>query len=922
MLARYTSTAGGLFKLSPARKSLLLRPSVITPLRSLPLYRFNGTIASQADAEKPAKAVDGSSVEHPSRDEATSIPDAEKSDDVEKTTGVIEQEDPRQGLVYYDRIYPFLFRVWWLRQAANLLLQRTKDNVVAAIKEQSIPEGLAVKIDKFLPREKDGGVFLSYTVTDPALTVDKADEKMLEMLNANAKRSWFNMFQKMRMFPVKGTPWLEDLRRTSTNKLKVEFEGADLSQEALYLLFRRYGPIIDIVPPAPGTKDIPRSAIVIFSHFRDAATARNCVNGVKLGETKVHILYQAYDHRNIIASWVMDHPRIVIPILVALLAGLAVIIFEPIRTFFIRKKICGKAAFDDYKIVRQLRRAWRQSWGFLGDVTGGMVGSSSGRRYGQDQEAEHLWDDRAKSADTLKQWVNEGVNTFIVVNGPRGSGKQNLVMDHALPGRANVFSIDCDQLIKSRSDSQFLTNASKVLGYFPVFPWMNSVAMFMDTIAQGLTGQKTGFAESDETQFKNMLTTAAIAITQTALENKKSVLEKTAAAEKSVGVDSVVAASQDGNENASVMSDETFLQLHPEERPVVVIKHFLGRSETRRWVYSQIAEWAGSLVTSNVAHVIFITADVSYDKILSNQLPNQVFKKLTIGDANKESAKDYILKQCAEQEKLVDRALKEQQNQEDDSEQPEKVSENLHRISFDGDELDRALDPLGGRMTDLQSFSRRLKSGEQPLSAVLDMIDQSCVEIVQMYLLKESPEWTRDQVWTLIKSLAGVGLKHRTEKDKARMSRNDLLLDIDTDASVPLGVLIQNANFKTLDQQKAIRALERAEMITTMSKNGRLTSIKSGRPIYLAAFTALLCDKGLSAYVESSMLEGAMAKEDAKIGKYEEELERLNKVGSNWRTKDRVNYISDKLYESQKKLMEMETRLNEQKAILATIPTK
>lgn len=921
MLARYKGPAGSLFKLSTARSKLILRQPGIASASRLALCRFNGTVASPPEAEKSAKTVDGSSVEHPSKDEATSIPEAEKSDDVEKTTGVIEQEDPRQGLVYYDRVYPFLFRVWWLRQAANLLLQRTKDNVVTAIKEQSIPDSLPVKIDKFLPREKDGGVFLSYTVVDPTLSVEKADEQMLEKLNANARRSWFNMFQKMRMFPVKGTPWLEDLRRTSTNKLKVEFEGPDLSQEALYLLFRRYGPIIDIIPPAPGSKDIPRSAIVAFSHFRDAATARNCVNGVKLGETKVHILYQPYDHRNIIASWIMDHPRIVIPILVALLAGLAVIIFEPIRTFFIRKKICGKAAFDDYKIVRQLRKAWRESWGFLGDVTGGMVG----RRYGEDAEAEHLWDDRAKSAEVLKQWVNEGVNTFIVVNGPRGSGKQNLVMDHALRGRANVLSIDCDQLIKSRSDSQFLSNASKVLGYFPVFPWMNSVAMFMDTIVQGLTGQKTGFAESDETQFKNMLTTAAIAITQTALENKRSVLEKTAIAEKSVGADSIIAASQDGgNDNGASMSDETFLQLHPEERPVIVIKHFLGRSENRRWVYSQIAEWAASLVTSNVAHVIFITADVSYDKILSNQLPNQVFKKLTIGDANKESARDYILKQCAEQEKLVDRALKEQQDSENEvvGDQTEKVSESLHHISFDDAELDKALDPLGGRMTDLQAFSRRLKSGEQPLSAVLDMIDQSCVEIVQMYLLKESSEWTRDQVWTLIKSLAGVGLKHRSEKERARMSRSEILLDIDTDAAVPLGVLIQNGNFKTLEQQKAITALERAEMITTMSKNGRLTSIKSGRPIYLAAFTALLCDKGLSAYVESSMLEGAMAKEDAKIAKYEEELERLNNVGSNWRTKDRINYVGDKLYESQKKLMAMETKLNEQRTILATISTK
>jgi len=37
---------------------------------------------------------------------------------------------------------------------------------------------------------------------------------------------------------VKGKQWTEDMNRFPSNRLRVEFDGADVSQEMLYTLFR------------------------------------------------------------------------------------------------------------------------------------------------------------------------------------------------------------------------------------------------------------------------------------------------------------------------------------------------------------------------------------------------------------------------------------------------------------------------------------------------------------------------------------------------------------------------------------------------------------------------------------------------------------------------------------------------------------
>lgn len=132
------------------------------------------------------------------------------------------------------------------------------------------------------------------------------------------------------------------------------------------------------------------------------------------------------------------------------------------------------------------------------------------------------------------------------------------------------------------------------------------------------------------------------------------------------------------------------------------MNQFARRADVRLndFVYPLLAEWASGLVQNNIAHVIILTADIGSVQLLNDALPNQVFKDISLSDASMTSSKQYV---CD--------ALK----------------------IKDTGPLDACLKPLGGRMLDLQSFIRRLKSGESPEQAVHEMITQAAELITTFF---------------------------------------------------------------------------------------------------------------------------------------------------------------------------------------------
>lgn len=288
-----------------------------------------------------------------------------------------------------------------------------------------------------------------------------------------------------------------------------------------------------------------------------------------------------------------------------------------------------------------------------------------------------IWDDRKDDIEQIQTWLMESADTFIVIQGPRGSGKKELVMDQALKGRKNNLLIDCKAIQEARGDSNTIGAAAMEVGYRPVFSWMNSISSLVDLAAQGTIGTKTGFSETLDTQLAKIWQNTSTALRQIGLEGRKK------------------------DDKDADLGDDEYLEAHPEKRPVVVVDNFLHKSQESSVVYDKISEWAAGLTTANVAHVIFLTNDVSFSKSLSKALPDRVFRQISLGDCSPEVAKRFVINHLD--------ADAEDGGGSEDKLPPSKRRQDLA-------ELDECISTLGGRLTDLEFLARRIKTGETPKS--------------------------------------------------------------------------------------------------------------------------------------------------------------------------------------------------------------
>lgn len=125
----------------------------------------------------------------------------------------------------------------------------------------------------------------------------------------------------------------------------------------------------------------------------------------------------------------------------------------------------------------------------------------------------------------------------------------------------------CKRIIEARGDSAVISAAADSVGYRPVFSWMNSISGLIDLAAQGATGMKTGFSETVDGQLNKILNNTAAALRQLALEDRNK------------------------NDKDADLSDDVYLESHPEKRPVIVIDNFLHKSQESTIIYDKLAEW-------------------------------------------------------------------------------------------------------------------------------------------------------------------------------------------------------------------------------------------------------------------------------------------------------------------------------------------
>lgn len=791
--------------------------------------------------------------------------DYNEADNSVLNTGVIDKSKS-EVLVYYDSIYPhttgFMKRYFfWLTFPTSI----TDTQLLEKIKNLSSPLHEEAKITEFIPVKRDFGAFVKYNIPTESTASELIDQIRNNVEQVRASKGVFSRVFNLiwnhdpKVFTVKGTPWIEDLRRYPSSKLAVKYDGKNpLTEEELYVLFRRYGPINDIIQDSATS-----TSQILFRHTRSAIAAKQCLTGMVVqGDTVIHLQYIPVKRVNYITKFIADHTKIALPIILALLATFAVLIFDPIRQWFIEYKITHRSLENKwFKLIyipyRTIKLWITDSFNYIDvqiqEVTSGGNNSTEDDTFTELKETNTFWYERHEKSKQLKLWIMENITSFIIVKGPPGSGKEEFIFDHTLDQDAKlngkILMIHCDELSKARSDSMLMNNAASQLGYFPVFTWTNTFSQFADLGVQGLTGQKSGLNENKETRIKNMFSLTTQAIRKICDDEYRKYVRAIEYKNKS---------RKDG-EKLEVLKQDEYLQHHPECKPIIVVNKFARRGDNQlnNFIFPFIAEWCAGLVSNNIAHVIFLTSDVGCMQHLTDALPNQVFKDISLSDASSQSAKQYVLDQLQ---------------------------------SISSETIDTCIEPLGGRMLDLQSFIRRIKSGETPNSAIQEMINQSAELITTFFLTNHKIEdddnnWNAAQVWHLMKLLS--------KKDS--VSYNELV-------DLPL--------FKSSKETiSTLSTLEKYDLVSLKRDKGVLNNITTGRPLFKAAFNNIIHDYNIWKLYESDYISNLISLEQVKIQKLEEELTNIDKLSG--KLDGRIGYLVKKIEASSNKIVNYEQKLTE-----------
>lgn len=191
-------------------------------------------------------------------------------------------------------------------------------------------------------------------------------------------------------------------------------------------MFRQFGRIRDIIPASPTSKELPRYAIITFVYMRSATSAKNCLHLVIETGTKIHISYESVHKATwFIWDWIINHPRITIPAAAALFAVVMGTIFDPIRTWSVENKITKKWNVTSSRTFQWLQQSFQEFVPFRKQKGG----------------TEQVWnlDENVKK---IKDWIGENQESFIVVIGPKGTPKRELVIDGVLEGRSKFVSLE------------------------------------------------------------------------------------------------------------------------------------------------------------------------------------------------------------------------------------------------------------------------------------------------------------------------------------------------------------------------------------------------------------------------------------------------------------------------------------------------
>ncbi|KAI8909477.1 RNA12 protein-domain-containing protein [Powellomyces hirtus] len=698
-----------------------------------------------------------------------------------------------KGTIWFDNIFPVRY---WKYDPRWLWVRKYASDAAKAANKRLIPHTFPANF-KYLgatPNWKEGGVFVHFKYEGHS--VDEAVETIRNHIEKRGIRSWMNL-QLVRVFHVKGRPWVDDMiGRLPSEVLKVEFNGPDASVEDLYKEFRPYGKIVNITLQPANVKDLPRFALIEYMRVRSATSARNCLNGEAIVGTTININYEKRKHTSeSIWNWISSHPRITVPVLLGLLAGLTYVVFDPIRVFFITNQLTDRFS------LRKYTGAAEQLW----SSTTSSISFMWGHKHRDTVVAPETWTERQQDLARLQHHLKQTPDTVVLVHGPKGSGKSQLVKK-AIEHSKYKLVIRCQELA-GQPTHVLLNRLAAQINFKPMFNWLVQMSAMIDTMITATTGAKAGLSTTNEGQIHKMLELLSAAVSRVTMQQKE-------ARNKILSEQRLHQRMENNGESASsakATADEKNIvesSIPDVEYPVIVIDGFLASEASKDSViYDLLVEWAAVAAEYHLAHVILISDNPIAVKTISKALPNKTIEMVSLSDATPESALAVV------QRRLGD--------------------------SINTDALKRCIDGLGGRLTDLELLIQKIRAGMSPEDAYQEIVVRAINEVRKLGLGEDAiahPSPTTPVVSTLGGGNKNTWTPIQFWKIVQLLTKHD---EISYDGTR------FHAFFK--GDESPLQAMERAGLISITYDAGRPYALRASRPVYRTAFMHMLADRRLAA---------------------------------------------------------------------------
>ncbi|KAM9969370.1 hypothetical protein ACTFIR_001204 [Dictyostelium discoideum] len=304
-----------------------------------------------------------------------------------------------------------------------------------------------VKIISIEKRIKEGGAYIhfQYDSSNPEYKSIEMVMSKLKSIFAQEKKHFHFASRPAKCKLVYGRPFVEDIDyRFPSTTLKITFKGSEMSPDDLFRLMRPYGHIKDIHYSSPiPSKDGPRQATITFKRMEGAIATRNCLHNKYFPEfnTSLYMDYEQLMRINKLKEQFSKHPKIMIPLLGILATLLTLLLFNPLREYFINKKLSSPCYFGE--------------------------------------QEEDDWQERSEQK-VLQTHFNFPPNSIVMISAPKGSGKSSLI-DKVLENRINTLLIDCNQEVNN-NDEEFIESFSKDIGFSPSYSLYSSFGSVIDAI--------------------------------------------------------------------------------------------------------------------------------------------------------------------------------------------------------------------------------------------------------------------------------------------------------------------------------------------------------------------------------------------------------------------------------------------------------